>query len=186
MKIYTKTGDSGETSLYGGQRVPKGNPRLEAYGTVDETNAALGVALTQVAADYYDSQLKSVQHDLFVICSELAAPAGQVISGLELINEQQVSVLEKSIDELQSELPVLQNFVFPRGTLLAAQLQLARTICRRAERAVVRLSETEEVRPLLIKYLNRLSDFLFVLARHANLRAGKAEITWRGRAEINK
>lgn len=179
MKIYTKTGDGGETSLYGGQRVAKGNPRLEAYGTVDETNTALGLVLAQAGVTAYAEQIKKLQIDLMVIGAELATPTGQTITGLALISEERITELEKNIDKLEAELKPLTNFILPGGNVLAANLHHARTICRRAEREVVRLAEAEVVRPVVIKYLNRLSDYLFVLARHANASLpGGSEVVW--------
>ncbi len=180
-KIYTKTGDNGETSLYGGLRVPKGNLRLEAYGTVDEANAALGLVLAQDGAEDYGTVLFKVQNDLFTLASELATPPDKTIDGLALVGESNISFLESEIDRMEKDLPELKQFIFPGGHKLSAGLQLARTICRRAERQVVRLAEMEEVRGETIKYLNRLSDFLFVLARYVNHQAGFTDQVWIGR-----
>ncbi|MFZ5390934.1 MAG: cob(I)yrinic acid a,c-diamide adenosyltransferase, partial [Patescibacteria group bacterium] len=138
-KIYTKTGDKGETSLYGGLRVPKGNLRLEAYGTVDETNAALGVVLAMDEAGDYLAILQNVQKDLFTLASELATPPEKTIEGLALVSEGRIVYLEEQIDKMEKKLPVLQQFIFPGGSKVAASLHLARTVCRRAERQVVRL-----------------------------------------------
>jgi cob(I)alamin adenosyltransferase len=183
-KIYTKTGDTGETSLYGGQRVAKGNPRLEAYGTVDETNTALGLALAQTGGENYAEQIKKLQIDLMIVGSELATPTGQTIAGLDLISDERIGELEKDIDVMEAELPALTNFILPGGNQVGANLHHARTISRRAERAVVRLAESELVRPQVIKYLNRLSDYLFVLARHANAKLpGGSEQVWAGRKQ---
>ncbi|MBU1038921.1 cob(I)yrinic acid a,c-diamide adenosyltransferase [Patescibacteria group bacterium] len=181
-KIYTKTGDRGETSLYGGLRVPKGNLRLEAYGTVDETNAALGVVLAEDGANDYQAVLLNIQKDLFTLASELATPPDKTIEGLVLVNEDKILYLEEQIDKMEKELPTLQQFIFPGGSKVAASLHLARTVCRRAERQVVRLREMEEVREEVVKYLNRLSDFLFVLARLANKQAGQTDKVWQGRS----
>lgn len=184
MRIYTKTGDGGETSLYGGKRVLKNNARLEAYGTVDELNAALGLVLAQPEAAFYRDSLKKIQADLFILGTELAAASGEAVNGLKLLSETRVVELEQAMDKLAEGLPELKNFVFPGGNLVAASLQQARTICRRAERATVNLSSLEKIRPLPIQYLNRLADYLFMLARHANLKLpGGREEVWLGREE---
>lgn len=181
VKIYTKTGDTGETSLYGGKRVPKFDLRLEAYGTVDEANAALGLSFTQLGAEMYWAELEAIQNDLFTIGSELATPHGETIGGLALITEERVTELEHAIDAMEAELPQLSNFILPSGSSLGAHLHLARTVVRRAERALARLAAQENIRPEVVKYLNRLSDYLFVLARHANMKAGGKEIRWQPR-----
>ncbi len=184
MRIYTKTGDGGETSLYGGKRVRKNDVRLEAYGTVDELNAALGLVLAQPEAASYRDSLKKIQADLFILGTELAAASGEAINGLKLLAETRVLELEQAMDKLAQELPELKNFVFPGGNLAAASLHQARTICRRAERATVNLSSVEKIRPLPVQYLNRLADYLFMLARHANIKlSGGREEVWRGREE---
>ncbi|MFA4819178.1 MAG: cob(I)yrinic acid a,c-diamide adenosyltransferase [Patescibacteria group bacterium] len=184
MRIYTKTGDGGETSLYGGQRVKKSDTRLEAYGTVDELNAALGLVLAQPDAAVYRGSLKEIQADLFILGTELAAASGEAVNGLKLLTEARVNELEQEMDKLAQELPELTHFVFPGGNLVASYLHQARTICRRAERATVKLSEIEKIRPVAVQYLNRLADYLFMLARHANakLPGGKEEL-WLGREQ---
>ncbi len=180
MKVYTKTGDAGETSLYGGKRVRKSELRLSAYGTVDELNAVLGVVLAQTGAEIYKIRLNKIQNDLFTLGSELAASSVESVSNLPKVEESRVEALEQEMDELSAELPELKNFIFPGGNQVAAHLHQARTVARRAERAVVKLSDVESIRPLAMKYLNRLSDYLFILARHANhkLPNGK-EVVWK-------
>ncbi|MDP3985959.1 MAG: cob(I)yrinic acid a,c-diamide adenosyltransferase [Candidatus Veblenbacteria bacterium] len=180
MKIYTKTGDGGESSLYGGARLPKSDLRFEAYGTVDELNAVLGVVLAQPGAKVYQAELTRIQAELFNLGAELALSPGQELKAHPL-GVQETAVLEQRMDELQQELPELKNFILPGGSALGATLHHARTVARRAERAVVRLKAQIEVRPELLIYLNRLSDYLFVLARHANLKAGVQEVTWQGK-----
>lgn len=180
VKIYTKTGDGGESSLYGGARLPKSDLRFEAYGTVDELNASLGVALAQPGAEAYRPELTRVQAELFNLGAELALSPGQELKATP-VGTQDAETLEKRMDELQSELPELKNFILPGGTALGASLHHARTVARRAERAAVRLKAQIEVRPELLIYLNRLSDYLFVLARHANFKAGVGETIWQGK-----
>ncbi|MBI4409954.1 MAG: cob(I)yrinic acid a,c-diamide adenosyltransferase [Gemmatimonadetes bacterium] len=179
--IYTRTGDAGETGLFGGGRVPKAHPRVEAYGEVDELNAALG----WVAAVTDDAELRSrlarIQADLFAIGAHLATPdaaPGRKRPELPPLPEERVPEFERWIDEATSQLPELRVFILPGGSPAGAALHLARTICRRAERRVVALARAEAVQPSVLAYLNRLSDLLFVLARVANRRAGVDEITW--------
>lgn len=181
MKIYTKTGDAGETGLFGGGRVPKDDPRVEAYGDVDELNSALGVARATAPVGFHDELLESIQRDLFAIGGQLATPdPDRVRAALEKaeLSEERVRVMEAAIDAADAELPALRAFVLPAGTPKAAALHLARTICRRAERKVVTLSHAAEVHELFIIYLNRLSDLLFTLARLANHREGRGDVTW--------
>jgi len=181
MKIYTKTGDSGETSLFGGGRVPKSHPRVRAYGDVDELNSALGVVRATEPRDLEDRLLESVQRNLFAIGGHLATPNPEKVA-LALakadLSHDQVDELEATIDRATEELPPLTAFILPAGTPKAAALHLARTICRRAERSVVQLSQESPVPELFLEYLNRLSDALFVLARLANHRAGLGDTTW--------
>ena len=181
MKIYTKTGDHGMTGLLGNRRVPKDDARIDAYGTVDELNAVLGLVRAHELDSAADGLLAVVQADLFVVGSALADPAPggpfhNVITG------EHIARLESAIDTLETELQPLTQFILPGGTLAAAQIHLARTICRRAERLTVKLSRQpgEDVPSSLIIYLNRLSDLLFVVARIVNLRAGVADIPWKG------
>ena len=181
MRIYTRTGDAGETGLFAGGRVPKDHPRVAAYGDVDELNAALGMAMTLDPADADRELLESIQRDLFTIGSELATPdpakLAQALSGPR-VGEAHVAVLERAIDTCENRLEPLRAFILPGGTSKAAAFHLARTVCRRAERAVVRLARETTVSADILKYLNRLSDLLFVLARAANARAGVRDITW--------
>jgi cob(I)alamin adenosyltransferase len=180
MKIYTKTGDEGETSLFGGMRVPKDDLRVRAYGEVDELNAALGLAM---AFEPSDSALASIQTDLFTIGAELATPdPAKLAKALNrsgaAIGGSGVAALENMIDHHEAKLKPLKNFILPGGTPKAAALHLARTICRRAERTVVALSHVEKINPAIVHYLNRLSDLLFVLARATNAQAGKPDVPW--------
>ena len=181
MKIYTRTGDEGETGLFGGGRVRKSHARIEALGAVDELNAAIGWAVTQVAVGTTRQGLESLQHELFSIGAELASPAeaGRARPSTPAVGEEHIAALEDLIDLCDAELPELRAFVLPGGTPGAAGLHLARTICRRAERAVVRLGEAEDVMGTVVAYLNRLSDLLFTLARLENQRAGTGDVEWR-------
>ena len=176
MKIYTKTGDAGETGLFGGGRVPKDDPRVCAYGDVDETNATIGFAVALEPADFEIKTLQTIQRDLFTIGAELATPDASKQKAS--VKREQVSALEQVIDRHEATLPPLKNFILPGGTPKAAALHLARTTCRRAERSVVALARDEQINPLIIHYLNRLSDLLFVLARAVNKQAGRSDIVW--------
>jgi cob(I)alamin adenosyltransferase len=181
MTIYTKTGDSGSTSLFGGGRVPKDHPRVAAYGDVDELNSTLGVARATAPVQFFDALLESVQRDLFAIGGHLATPdTAKVAKALEKaeLSEARVAEFERLMDQADAELPPLRAFVLPAGTPKAAALHLARTVCRRAERSVVHLSHEGEVPTLFVIYLNRLSDLLFTLARVANHRDGAGDVTW--------
>lgn len=179
MKIYTKTGDLGETSLLGGMRVPKDHLRVSAYGDVDETNAALGV-VRALAEEPLERLLLAIQKDLFAIGAQLADPSHKVAAKRTkaAVTAAQVRRLEKAIDAREARLPPLRSFVLPGGTPAAALLHQTRTVCRRAERSVVTLAREADVDPRIIVYLNRLSDLLFVLARVENHRAGFAEDRW--------
>jgi cob(I)alamin adenosyltransferase len=181
MKIYTRTGDEGETALFGGGRVPKDHPRVAAYGDVDELNSVLGIVRATQPAEFFDPLFESMQRDLFSIGGHLATPdPTRVAKALEKadLSAGRVSEFERLIDEADRELPPLRAFVLPAGTPKAAALHLARTVCRRAERSVVHLAQTSEVPGLFVVYLNRLSDLLFTLARLANHRAGVRDVTW--------
>lgn len=181
MKIYTKTGDTGETGLFGGGRVPKDHPRVAAYGDVDELNSALGVVRAAASQQFFDAVLESIQRDLFSIGGHLATPdPDRVMKALEkaALSPARVSEFERIMDTAEQELPPLRAFVLPAGTPVAASLHLARTVCRRAERSVVHLGHAEPVPELFIVYLNRLSDLLFTLARLANHRGGLSDVTW--------
>ena len=179
MRIYTRTGDAGETSLLGGARVPKDHPRVAAYGDVDETNAAIGV-VRALAQPPLDQLLFGVQKDLFAIGAQLADPTQKVAArrAKAAITAVHVRRLEKAIDARQETLPPLRSFVLPGGTPTASLLHLARTVCRRAERSVVTLARGGHVDRVIVVYLNRLSDLLFVLARFENHRGGVDEPRW--------
>jgi cob(I)alamin adenosyltransferase len=183
VKIYTKTGDTGETSLFGGPRVRKSDARVEAFGDVDELNAAVGAARALVEDPEIDAQLAAVQEELFCVGAELATPRdAKARAALPPVDGAWAERLERKIDAWDAELPKLDRFVLPGGMRTAAALHLARTVCRRAERRVVALG-TAEVAPAVLAYLNRLSDFLFVAARVANARARREEPLWRGGRE---
>lgn len=185
-KIYTKTGDKGETGLVGGKRVPKDSLRIEAYGDVDELNAVIGVAGSFLERHDTDIQeiLQKIQEKLFVVGADLATTADyQGNRFVPKISEPDILEIEKWIDQFDAELPKLENFILPSGTSAGALLHCARTVCRRAERHVVRLSKEEAVGEEVIRYLNRVSDFLFVLARTVNWRRGALEIAWIPRKE---
>ena len=179
MKIYTKTGDDGTTGLFGGGRVRKSDARIECYGTVDELNAALGWARVLAAGDSIGDSLFRVQNELFVVGSHLATPEDSPHTrSLPLLDEAMVGRLEMEIDAAEAEVQQLRNFILPGGGELAARLHLARTICRRAERVLVEFSMDRPVAGTILTYLNRLSDWLFVMARLANRRAGVTDIAW--------
>jgi cob(I)alamin adenosyltransferase len=179
MKIYTKTGDSGDTGLFGGPRVRKNAPRIEAYGTVDELNAVLGIARSHKLDAEIDTLVAQIQNELFEIGAQLATP-DPALHGTALIGARQITVLETAIDRYDAQLPALKQFILPGGTPAAAALHLARTVCRRAERRLISLSDDsrEQVAPDLVIYLNRLSDLLFVLARWVNHSAGAPDVPW--------
>ena len=181
MKIYTRTGDDGSTSLIGPGRVPKSSARVEAYGSVDELNAALGVAAALDHEGLLATELEVIQAQLFQVGAELATIDPQALSRLERTSEADVVQLERWIDRREEDLSPLRSFIVPGGSPLATHLHLARTVCRRAERRVVALQPAESIDPVLIRYLNRLADLLFVMARWCNHRAGVAEREWRGR-----
>jgi cob(I)alamin adenosyltransferase len=181
VKIYTKTGDEGTTGLLGGRRLPKDDVRVDAYGTIDELNAMLGLARAQGLDSVADRLVAQLQDELFAVGSALAdvSPQGKFRNAITVEHAEH---LESMIDELESELTALTQFILPGGTVAAAQLHLARTVCRRAERLVVKLSRQprEDVPRALIVYLNRLSDLLFVLARVVNRRDGVGDTLWKG------
>ncbi len=185
MKIYTRTGDAGRTALFGAGRVSKASARVSAYGTVDELNAALGWALTRVDDASIAERLAVLQHDLFVLGSHLASPPVEGRPAVELppLPVARIHEMERWMDEAEDELPPLRAFVLPGGSEGAAALHVARTVCRRAEREVVALAEAEPVEGDIIRYLNRLSDLLFVLARLANRRAGVGDVVWKKSGE---
>jgi cob(I)alamin adenosyltransferase len=189
-RIYTRTGDQGTTGLFGGGRVPKSHPRVDAYGEVDELNAALGWAAAVVSDPWIRDRLAELQPDLFAIGAHLATPDTdrRNMPGLPPLPAARPSQLETWIDRSDEELPPLRSFILPGGSAGAAALHLARTVCRRAERRVVALAAQEPVEPAIIVLLNRLSDFLFAAARLENLRAGVADRLWdpSGRAGESK
>lgn len=181
MKIYTRTGDQGQTALFGGGRVPKDHPRVTAYGDVDELNSVLGMVRATEPVEFFDPELESVQRDLFAIGGHLATPDPERVAkalAKASLSSTRVAGFERIMDEAELELPPLRAFVLPAGSPKAAALHLARTVCRRAERSVVRLARDSEVPELFLIYLNRLSDLLFTLARLANHRANVADATW--------
>ena len=183
MKIYTRTGDAGDTGLFGGGRVLKNHPRVEAYGDVDELNAAIGFARSVEQIPRIDEVLVPVQRDLFAIGALLATPDREKMRqhlDKARVDEERIAQLEHAIDDGDRELEPLRAFIVPGGSPKAAALHVARTVCRRAERRVVALSEfeSEEIPGVVVIYLNRLSDLLFTLARVANRRSGAGEVTW--------
>ena len=181
MKIYTKTGDTGDTGLFGGGRVPKDDPRVAAYGDVDELNSSIGAARAALPEAAFDPLLEQIQRDLFAIGGHLATPDPEKVRAALAkadLGEERVRAMEDAIDASDAELPPLRAFVLPGGTPGAAALHIARTVCRRAERSVVGLARDAEVPSLFIVYLNRLSDLLFTLARLANHREGRHDVTW--------
>jgi cob(I)alamin adenosyltransferase len=180
-RIYTRTGDRGDTGLFGGGRVPKDHPRVQAYGEIDELNAVIGMARSVEMMPRIDEVLAPVQRDLFSLGALLATPDHEKMKQqLEKarISDARVAQLEQAIDDGEGELEPLTAFILPGGTPKAAALHVARTVCRRAERAIISLQKDAEVPQVVIVYLNRLSDLLFVLARVANRRAGAGEVTW--------
>ena len=178
MKIYTKTGDKGETSLFGGKRVPKDSLRIEAYGTVDELNSIIGVCRSLTPAKEIDSILEEIQNDLFTLGADLATPQDSQSKAVKRIQASDTSRLEQHIDAVEPKLEPLKSFILPGGSQLAALLHFARTVCRRAERVVVHLSRTEQIGEQPVIYLNRLSDLLFVLTRLANKLSDTLETKW--------
>jgi cob(I)alamin adenosyltransferase len=181
MRIYTRTGDRGDTALFGGGRVPKDHARTTAYGDVDELNSVLGLVRATAPRDFFDGELAAIQRDLFSIGGHLATPdPGRVAKALAkaALSSERVSDFERMIDQADAELPPLRAFVLPAGSPKAAAFHVARTVCRRAERSVVTLTREAEVPELFLAYLNRLSDLLFTLARLANHREGVGDVTW--------
>jgi len=181
MRIYTRTGDEGETGLFGGGRVAKDHPRVAAYGDVDELNSVLGLARGLPPAELFDPELEAIQRDLFSIGGHLATPdPAKVRAALEkaTLSADRVGDFERAMDAADAELSPLRAFILPAGDLKAAALHFARTVCRRAERSVVSLARADDVPELFLVYLNRLSDYLFTLARVVNHRAGRGDVTW--------
>jgi len=185
VKIYTRTGDDGRTALFGGGRVPKDDARVSAYGSVDELNAVLGWSLTVVTDSTTTARLERLQHDLFALGAVLATPPpgeGRKAPATPEVPAARIGEMEGWIDEADEVLPELQAFVVPGGSEGAAALHVARTVCRRAERAVVRLADVEDVEGDIIAYLNRLSDLLFALARLENHTTGEGDVEWKKEA----
>jgi len=183
VKIYTRRGDEGETALFGGGRTRKDDPRVEAYGTVDELNAAIGAAIVQVTGGATRTRLELLQSDLFAMGAHLATPPpreGRPAPVLPSLPAGRVAELESWIDEAVAATPPLRSFVLPGGSAGASGLHLARAVCRRAERRVVALAAESRVDPVIIRHLNRLSDYLFAAARLENLGAGHGDMEWRG------
>ncbi|HSE95142.1 MAG TPA: cob(I)yrinic acid a,c-diamide adenosyltransferase [Methylomirabilota bacterium] len=185
-RVYTRTGDAGETGLVGGKRVPKDAPRIEAYGTIDELNAVVGVARVfneerlgeGESHRWLDEILRRIQNQLFDLGSELATPDEAVYEGMYRVGEAEVKELEQVIDRCQTELTPLRSFILPGGGRIGAHLHQARTVCRRAEREILRLSRAEPVSAWPLRYVNRLSDLLFVLSRWVAKRLGEQEYLW--------
>src|SRR5215831_1208409 len=180
MKIYTRTGDDGTTGLLGRSRVPKHDVRVEAYGSVDELNALLGVVQCHDTAHWFEPLSPRVQAQLFQVGAELATVDTAMLAKLARVGDAEIAALECEIDRLEADLAPLTRFVLPGGTPLAAALHHARTVCRRAERRVTALATSEAVAPTVVRWLNRLADLLFVMARSANTRAGVPDRTWEG------
>lgn len=178
MKIYTKKGDGGLTSLIGGTRVPKHHVRIEAYGTVDELNSWMGLLRDQKIDDHSVRILVEIQELLFTIGSQLAADPGKSRMKLPSVTPQDVEMLEQEIDKMDAELPKLTSFILPGGHTVVSYAHLARCVCRRAERLVVHLNEEQQTDPLIISFLNRLSDYLFTLARYLARQFNAAETPW--------
>jgi len=193
-RVYTRTGDTGQTALVGGRRVPKDSARIEAYGAIDELNAALGLARVFNAERldsaeghrWLDGVLRRLQDELFDLGSELATPADGAYEGMFRVSEVEVKALEALIDECQKELKPLKSFVLPGGGRVGAFLHQARTVCRRAERRVLALSRAEPVGPWALAYINRLSDLLFVLSRWVAQRLGETEYLWQRGLDAHK
>ena len=185
-KVYTRTGDKGFTKLVGGKKIPKDATRIEAYGTIDELNSILGLARVfndelkdrLPAAQRLDEIFRRLQNELFDLGSELATPADFSYDGMFRVSEDEIKSLEKLIDELQKDLTPLNSFILPGGGKVGGFLHQARTVCRRAEREIVRLTHEEEISPYPLKYVNRLSDLLFVLSRWVSKNLGEPEYLW--------
>jgi cob(I)alamin adenosyltransferase len=182
MKIYTKTGDKGETSLLGGTRVPKHHLRIECYGTVDELNSWIGLVRAGFTLPTTQELLNEIQNNLFVLGSHLATDPAKTNVKIPELEEQDITNLERAIDEMDKQLPPLKNFVLPGGSVEVAHSHLARCVCRRAERLVTQLSYNEAVNPVVLRYLNRLSDYLFTLGRFITYTNKVTEIPWVSRS----
>lgn len=182
MKIYTRTGDKGTTALLGGARVSKAHYRLEAYGTVDELNSYIGLVRDQKVNSARRDLLKQIQDRLFTVGANLATAPGKEVVRVPDLHEGDIELLEQAIDEMEQVLPPLKNFILPGGQQAVSFCHIARTVCRRAERNAVSLNEHEEVADIVIRYLNRLSDYLFVLARKMGQELGVEEVSWHPRS----
>ena len=182
VRIYTRTGDDGSTGLFGGARVRKDDLRVEAYGSVDELNSALGVAASMTDDAKLAAGLREIQSDLLTLGADLSTPMGEPErrgqTTIPRLVDDRVSALEQMIDHNEADLPPLTQFILPGGTATASALHVARTVCRRAERRCVALADAEQINPVCVQYLNRLSDLLFVMARTANHRAGVPDVIW--------
>ena len=181
MKIYTKTGDLGETSLLGGKRVKKSNPRIDAYGTVDELNSYIGLLISLDDQEDRKKLLAQIQNNLFVMGSHLACASDKKTDNLPVLENSSIIELENQIDEMTNLLPEMKNFILPGGNQHISFCHIARCVCRRAERCVVELNEIEKVESILIQYLNRLSDYIFVLARKIGQETNTPEIPWKSK-----
>jgi cob(I)alamin adenosyltransferase len=182
-RVYTRTGDDGTTGLGGGQRVAKDSPRIEAYGTVDELSSAIGVAIALGLEPRLAETLARIQNELFNLGSDLCIlEEDKATMPVPVVEARHVDALERLMDELSEELPPLENFILPGGSPGAAQLHVARTVCRRAERLTIALARLEPVGPFVVKYLNRLSDALFVMARYESSKRGIPDVLWDSRA----
>lgn len=181
MKIYTKTGDKGKTSLLGGTRVSKSHERINAYGTIDELNSFLGLVSDLDPSENRANFIRNIQFRLFTIGSSLAAETDKAKIFKPDLEESDIEALEKAIDEMNKSLPEMKNFIIPGGHQLVSSTHIARTVCRRAERLITKLSETEDIEDIIIIYLNRLSDYLFVLARKQGFDLNVEELPWKPR-----
>ncbi len=180
FKIYTKTGDEGQTALFGGKRLPKSHLRIECYGTVDELNSFLGLVRDSIADEHFRTLLLEIQNRLFDLGANLATDPSKNLP-IPSLTTDDIQLLENEIDKMEETLPPLKNFILPGGNISVSHCHVARCVCRRAERLVVALNMGEPVAPDVLKYLNRLSDFLFVLARKIGQQAGATEVIWKGR-----
>lgn len=182
FRIYTRTGDEGETSLFGGKRLPKDHLRIESYGTLDELNAQIGLLRDQLQDEELREELHEIQNRLFSMGSYLAMEPGNKSASIEMLRKADVETLEQAMDRMDEDLEPLRNFILPGGHVLVSQAHIARCVCRRAERQVVALSHQEPVEGIVLQYLNRLSDFFFILARYLGHRLGVEEVIWSSRS----
>lgn len=182
MKVYTKKGDQGQTGLLGGTRLPKHHLRIESYGTVDELNAFIGVLRDGIDIQLHRDDLKKIQDELFTIGSQLASDPEKNKMELPMINDADIQYLEHRMDEMDVELPEMRSFVLPGGHASVSNAHVCRCVCRRAERLCTGLAENEVVNPLILQYLNRLSDYFFVLSRHLTMKLGVEEVPWQARS----